>query len=65
MMNFLPTFFFYRRLISTDEYSYRYFFYKREHLVFSNLKIHLVYLFDFKLLKLNKTMSDHGKRLFF
>ena len=41
-------FFFYRRLIFTDEYSYWHFFYKQEHLIFSNLKIHLVYLFDFK-----------------
>ena len=39
---------FYRRLIFTDEYFYRHFFYKREQLVFSNLKIPLVYLFDFK-----------------
>ena len=50
----LPTIFFftkdyfYRRLIFTDEYSYRHFFYKREHLVFSYLKISLVYLFHFK-----------------
>ena len=36
-----------RRLIFTKEYSYRHFFYKREHLVFSNLKIALVYLYDF------------------
>ena len=40
--------YFYRRLTFTDEYSYRHFFYKREHLVFSTLKILLVYLFDFK-----------------
>ena len=39
---FLPTIFF------TDEYSYQKFFRKREHLVFSDLKILLVYLFDFK-----------------
>ena len=39
---FLSTIFF------TDEYSYRHFFYKRENLVFSNLTIPLVYLFDFK-----------------
>ena len=39
---------FYRRLIFTDEYSYRHFFYKRKHLAFSNLKIPLVYLFDFQ-----------------
>ena len=38
--------YFYRRLIFADKYSYRH--YKREHLVFSNLKIPLVYLFDFK-----------------
>ena len=45
--DFMPTF------NSTDEYSYRHFFYKRvfvfyKHLVFSNWKIPLVYLFDFK-----------------
>ena len=40
--------YFYGRLIFTYEYSYRHFFYKQEHLVFSNLKIPLVYLFDFK-----------------
>ena len=45
---FLPMIIFYRRLIFTDEHSYRHLFYKREHLVFSNLKIPLVYLFDFK-----------------
>ena len=39
---FLPTIFF------TDEYSYQNFFHKREHLVFSNLKILLAYLLDFK-----------------
>ena len=45
---FLTMIIFYRRLIFTDEYSYRHFFYKQEHLVFSNLKILLAYLFDFK-----------------
>ena len=53
--------YFYRRLILIDEYSYDIFFYKREHLVFCNLKIPLVYLFYFKFdqnfLKLNKIMS--------
>ena len=44
----LTTIIFYRRLIFTEEYSYQHFFYKRGHLVFSNLKISLVYLFDFK-----------------
>ena len=53
MTNFLPTIFFnddyfYRLLIFIEEYSYRHFFYKREQLVFSNLKISLVYPFDFK-----------------
>ena len=41
-------YFFYRRLVFIDKHSYRHFFYKRKHLVFSNLKIPLVYLFDFK-----------------
>ena len=45
---FVCCLFFHRRLIFVDEYSYRTFFYKREHLVFSNLKIPFVYLFDFK-----------------
>ena len=41
--------YFYQRLIFTDKYSYRLFFFcKREHLVFANLKIPLVYLFDWK-----------------
>ena len=40
--------YFYRRLIFTDKYSYPHIFYKREHLVFSNLKIPLVYMSDFK-----------------
>ena len=40
--------YFYRLLIFTDEYSYRHFFYKREHLLFSSLKIPLFYLFDFQ-----------------
>ena len=48
MTNSFADYLFYRRLIFSDEYSYRYFFYKRERLVFSNLKITLVYLFDFK-----------------
>ena len=48
MTNFFADDYFYRRLIFIDEYSYRHFFNKREHLVFSNLKIPLVYLFDFK-----------------
>ena len=54
MTNFFADYFFivdyfYRRLNLTDEYSYGYlFFYKREHLVFSNLKIPLVCLFDFE-----------------
>ena len=38
----LPTINFYRRIFLPT------FFYKREHLVFSNLKITLVYIFDFK-----------------
>ena len=46
--NFFADYFFYPRLIFTEEYSYRHFFHKREHLVFSNLEIPLVYLFDFK-----------------
>ena len=46
--HFFFFFFFYRRLIFTDEYFYRHFFHKQEHLIFSNLKIPLVYLFDFK-----------------
>ena len=47
MTNFFADYFFivdyfYRRLNLTDEYSYGHlFFYKREHLVFSNLKIPL------------------------
>ena len=51
--NFFADNFFYQRLIFNDEYSYRHFFYKREHL-FSDLKIplgfliFLVYLFDLK-----------------
>ena len=40
--------YFYRRLIFTDKYSYPHIFYKREHLVFSNLKIPLVYMSDFE-----------------
>ena len=40
---------FYGRLIFTDKYCYRHFCFKREHLVFSNLKISLDYLFDFKI----------------
>ena len=39
---FLPTIFF------NDNYFYRHFFYKREDLVFSNLKIPLVYLVGFR-----------------
>ena len=35
-------------IIFTDEYSYRQLFYKREHLLFFNLKMPLVYLFEFK-----------------
>ena len=63
--DFMPT------VNSTDEYSYRHFFYKRvfvfyKHLVFSNWKIPLAYLFDFnirlKLLKLNKILSVQGNR---
>ena len=47
MTNFFADYFF------TDDYFQRRlflttFFYKREHLVFSNLKVPLVYLFDFK-----------------
>ena len=38
--------YFYRPLIFTGEYSNQYFFYKQEH--YFNLKIPLVYLFDFK-----------------
>ena len=49
LTNFFTKYFFYRGLICTNEYSYRQFFYKREHLVLSNLKILLVYLFGFKL----------------
>ena len=53
MMNFFADYFFtddyfYERLIFTDEYSYQHFFYKEENLVFSILKIPLVYLFNFK-----------------
>ena len=53
MTNFFADYFFtddyfYERLIFTDEYSYQHFFYKEENLVFSNLKIPLVYLFNFK-----------------
>ena len=48
---FLPTVFFYRRLFLPTINFYRKIFlptlfYKREHLVFSNLKIPLVYLFQ-------------------
>ena len=43
-----PDYLFYRRLISTGEYSYRNVFKKREDLLFFNLKIPLVYLLDFK-----------------
>ena len=39
---FLPT------IIFTDKYFYRHIFTKKEQLVFSNLKIPLVYLFNFK-----------------
>ena len=46
--NFFADYFFYRRLIFINEYSYRHFFYKREHFAFSNLKIPLAYLFHFK-----------------
>ena len=53
--NFFADYFFYRQLIFTDEYSYRHFFYKREHLIFSNLKIPLVYLFDLNSIKTFKT----------
>ena len=48
MTNFLPVtnffedFFLCWWLIFTDEHSYRYFFHKREYLVFSNLKIPLL-----------------------
>ena len=45
VMNFFADYFFYRRIF---EYSYWNYFYKEEHLVFSNLKITLIYLFDFK-----------------
>ena len=45
---FLPDNYFYRRLIFTEEYSHQYFFYKQEHLVFSNFKIPLFYLFESK-----------------
>ena len=65
----LPTIIVYVRIIFTFEYSYRHSFYKREHLVFSNLKIPLVYLFyfksDLKMLKPNKIVSAQGKGLFF
>ena len=39
----------YWRLTFTNEYSHRQFFNKQEHLVFCNLKINLVYIFDFML----------------
>ena len=60
MTIFLPNIFFiddyfYPRLIFTNKLSYDIFFYKREHFVFSNLKIPLVYLFDFKFDKTFKT----------
>ena len=42
MTNFFADYFF------TDDYFYEHFFYKEENLVFSNLKIPLVYLFNFK-----------------
>ena len=47
---FLPTIFFLfdRRLIFTDKYFYQHFFYRREQLVFFNLKITLLYHFNFK-----------------
>ena len=47
-MKLFADYFFYWQLIFTDEYYYQHFFYKREHLVFCNWKIPLVYLFDFK-----------------
>ena len=53
MTNFFADYFFYRlfsyrRLIFTGNILTDIIFYKREHLVFSNLEISLVYLFDFK-----------------
>ena len=41
---FFTDYLFYQRLIFNDEYSYQHLFYKRKHLVFSNLKIPLIYL---------------------
>ena len=60
MTNFFAVYFltddyFYQQLIFTDEYSYRHFFTKENHLVFSNLKIPLVYLFDFQFILNFKT----------
>ena len=39
---------FFADVFFTDEYSYQHFFDKQEHLVLPNLKIPLVYLFNFK-----------------
>ena len=39
VINIFVDYFFYRRLILTNKYSYRHIFYKWEHLVFSNWKI--------------------------
>ena len=57
---FLPMTSFFAIYFFTDNYFYRQiflpiYFYKKEHLVFSNLKIPLVYLFDFKFDLTHKT----------
>ena len=55
---FCRLFFFYRRVIFTDEYSK--IVHKRQHLVFSNLKISLVYLvyWALKLIKTFKLVNN-------
>ena len=40
--------YFYRRVIFTDKNSYRHFLQREHYLVFSNLKMPLIYQFDFK-----------------
>ena len=65
--NFFADYFFYRRVIFTDEYSKILFFHKRQHLVFSNLKISLVYLFYWalKLIKTFKLVNQCKRLMFF
>ena len=48
MANFFASNEFFADFIFIDKYSYLHLFYKRAHLVFSDFKIPLVYLFDFK-----------------